>query len=207
MALLCAALVITSCPDPEGSYNDWLAETEDMRVSVDMSTDGGQVVDFSGNYLLTANTPLGGPLLFGCTINVHDDLTLIDITIQPILTDLTSDGNPRDDARTPTGDPIGVTDVPYNEDGTFVADFGEVSIPAQANPIGFRPIVANLILTSTVLSNDQFCGLVGGRLIEPFDFDLTGSTFNAVMTDDLTSIENPTYECPGGSGDADADAS
>jgi hypothetical protein len=98
------------------------------------------------------------------------------------------------------GDALEVADIEYEEDGTFSADLGDVSVPGRANPITGSDIVANVQLTASTraAADDQpdvFCGQVTGMVTAPIKLDLSGSSFGAVATDDEASSD-PLLRCP-----------
>lgn len=202
-----ALVLLAACVDPDGRYEDFIERTADMRRGGQAAPDGGldagdaaqQSVarfDFSGTYLLALSTTLApdAPLLLACDVTVAEDLNSIDLVLQPLTTDM--DAMPRERI----GDSIRVDAVPYAEDGSFSVDFGEVAVPGRANPISGADIVAAVAITARAnpMTGElpvHFCGEAGGMVLAPLAFDLTGSTFGAVATDDLTAAE-PLPACP-----------
>jgi hypothetical protein len=195
-ALLWLLLSAEACVDPKGRYEDFIDRTADMRGRDAGMTATGERFDFSGRYLLALSTTLapGQPILFACDISVASDLETLDLSIQPLTTD--DSAMPRE----PVGDTLDVTGIAYAEDGTFSADFGEVTVPGEANPISGSDIVATVAITATAFPMDadlpnHFCGEATGMATVPLALDLAGSTFGAVETDDLASTD-PLTSCP-----------
>ena len=199
-ALVCGALLgpssLSACVDPGDRYDAFLERTAEMR-----NRDSGMVeptdrFDWSGRYLLALSTVLAPdqPLLFAVEAEVSSDLSLIDLQLQPLATD--GDEEPR----TAIGDSFGVNDIPYEMDGSFSADLGEVTVPGRANPITGSEIVASVQLSASTRAGDDdnadlFCGQVTGMVIQPLSYDLAGSTFGAVLTDDAQNAA-PQLRCP-----------
>ncbi len=173
--------------------------TEDLVGASDASNPGSGI-DFSGRFLLSLSTVVDAtkPIYFDTTVSVNLDSQTIDFSFQPLTADINSAGNPREDAREAIGAPIEVEGVDYADDGSWVADLGEVTMVGEANAVTFRDIVANIVLTGQVDSADFFCGTVEGDVIEPLPLPLAGSTFGATRVDDgdFMSVSDPVYVCP-----------
>ena len=73
-------------------------------------------------------------------------------------------------------------------DGTFRAETGEISVVGLANAISGSDIRTSLVLTGQVRGDDYLCGLVAGCLIEPFTYDLIGSTFTMTRVVDDAAL-------------------
>lgn len=200
-ALALAAMLLFAalgCVDPEERYDAFLERSAEQR-----NRDAGHVVvppsdrfDFSGNYLLALAVTLapGQPILFSCEATVAQDLETLALAFQPLSID--------DDAmpRVPVGERFEVNDVPYQEDGSFSAELGEVTVPARANPISGSDIVATVAVHAVArpMSDDHpalFCGDATGMVTVPLELDLAGSTVGAVAADDFAGIE-PLVRCP-----------
>jgi len=197
--LACLLLVgVLGCVDPQGRYDAFLERTADMR-----GQDAGMVApsdrfDFSGRYLLALSTTLAPaePILFSCDVSVAADLETIDFRFQPLTTD------DADMPRMPTGEALEASGIPYEENGSFSVDLGEVTVPSTANPISGSDIVATVTLSATALPMTEelsalFCGEASGMVSVPLALDLAGSTIGAVEaeSDDLAAIE-PVLRCP-----------
>lgn len=197
MMLALTVILSTGCPDAQSEFETFLTNTEDMRGGAqDLVVETAGDVDFSGVYFLAVSTDIspGVPLLFGTTVEVAEDGETVNMTFQPLVADRLF-GVPKPNAREPVGDAIVVNDIPL-DDGTFVADMGEVTVDGEANPITGTNILAIIILHGNVLSEDLFCGTVGGRVLEPVDQELLASTFSSVRSEDFSTIETPVFECP-----------
>ncbi len=192
LLLLCAQ----ACVDPEGRYDDFIERSAGMRGQDAGTPQTGERFDFSGSYLLALSTTLapGQPILFSCDVSVASDLETLDLTIQPLTTD--DAAAPRE----PVGDSLDVSAIPYAEDGSFSVDFGQVTVPGDANPISGSDIVADVMITATAFPMnaelpDYFCGEATGSVSVPLMLDLAGSSLGAVETSDLAGAE-PLSACP-----------
>jgi len=197
---LCALTVLAACssPDPQGRFDEFKDGTSDRRGGNNATNNGitSARIDFSGTYFLSASTVLSPdkPLYLQADVTVAEDLSTIDFVFTPLTIDL------NDSPRTPVGEPIVVTGVPYSEvDGTFTADLGVVTVTGEANPITMREIVASLVLTGAACDTDIFCGTVDGTVTSPVQSGLTGSTFAAVRSEDFATATS-IYTCPDGCG-------
>jgi hypothetical protein len=79
-----------------------------------------------------------------------------------------------------------------NAEGEYTLDFGEQIVPGAANCISGSLIQATIKLQGRVLNEDQICGEVSGMLIQPFEYDLEGSTFAAYRVEegvDLNTLD------------------
>jgi hypothetical protein len=194
--LFVAALLLGGCVDPEGRYEGFIERTAQIRTRDSGMVEPTDRFDWSGRYLLALSTTLSpdAPLLFAVDAAVSSDLTSIELELQP----LTHDDD--DEPRMAIGDSFSLRDVAYDEDGSFSADLGDVSVPGRANPITGSDIVANVQLSARTRMAagelpDVFCGEVAGMVVEPIALDLAGSSFGAVRTEDETAAE-PLLRCP-----------
>src|SRR5699024_7898777 len=83
------------------------------------------------------------------------------IVVQPLLTDIGQDKEPREDAREPVGDAIIVEGLAPDEDGVFQLSLEEVTVDGQANSVTWSDILADMDLTITPCEdeeNDIICG-------------------------------------------------
>jgi hypothetical protein len=127
-------------------------------------------------------------------VDVAADLTALDLTSQPLTTD--DDETPR----APIGESFHASAVPYEEDGSFSIDLGEVTVPSRANPISGSEIVATVAITATAFPMSAelpafFCGEVVGMVSVPVALDLAGSTIGAVETERMVDAD-PLLRCP-----------
>jgi hypothetical protein len=204
-----ASLLLSAqgCVDPDGRYDDFIERTASMRgrdagaerdagVEADAGDGADARFDFSGTYLVALSTTLapGEPILFSADVVVSDDLETIDFTFQTLSTD--ADDAPRE----PVGDPVTADAVPYQADGSFEVDLGEVTVPGRANPISGSDIVATVVLTATAFPATAelpafFCGDASGMVTVPLALDLAGSTIGGVEASSFEGVE-PLPACP-----------
>lgn len=201
-------LCCTGCmPDTEAGLQQFLDNTADARGQTGGTATPCPPCAFSGRYLMVVNTPIedGSFLLFETTVTERGtgDERVVDITMQPLKTDVDLDNNPRPDPRTPVGDPLEVTDVPVTN-GEFEADFGTVRVAPEANPLTGGLIEATFTLDGQVVSDERACGEVLGNVTIPLALSLDGSTFAAIRHDgDLTEVTEFPWSCGNIFGQAD----
>ena len=194
-----AAVLLLSalgCVDPQARYDAFLERSAAMRGRDAGMTEPGERFDFSGRYLLALSTTLapGQPILFSCDVSVAEDLSTLELSLQPLATD--GDEMPR----AAVGEALAVGPVPYAEDGAFSADLGEVTVPGRANPISGSDIVADVVIAASAFAMTaelptHFCGQATGMVSVPLALDLAGSTIGAVSATSFGDIE-PLAGCP-----------
>lgn len=194
IAISLGACLSVACADSELQTDDF-----DEGNTVERGAglvEPGDHFDWSGHYLLALSTVLAPdrPLLFAVDAQVASDLTLVNLRVQPLTTDL--DGDPR----APAGDPFDLNDIPYAEDGTFQADLGDVGVFGRANPITGSDIEAQVQLQGSTYQAEgdtpqHFCGEASGMVSQPVMLNLENSTFGAVLTENEKETE-PMLRCP-----------
>ena len=115
---------MVGCPDPEKSFDDYLAREEALPDAPDMGATSGRCdddLDATGLYLVSVNTNLspGTPLLFEGYFIVEGSDN--ERTAQLTLVPLTVDGKvPVEDlADRPGDEPIVTESVPLDAEGRF----------------------------------------------------------------------------------------
>jgi len=188
--------LLGGCVDPEDRYAVFLERTAEMRNRDSGPVEPTDRFDWSGRYLLALSTVLGPdqPLLFAVGAEVSSDLSTADLELQPLTTD------DDDEPRTAVGQSFQLNDIAYEMDGTFSVDLGEVAVPGRANPITGSDIVARVQLVARTLAGGEdrdgiFCGEVSGMVVRPLTYDLAGSTFGAVLAEQLEDA-TPWLRCP-----------
>lgn len=178
---------LTGCesPDPDGRMDEFHDATDELRGQVEVEECTGEQVAFAGSYFLGVKTVLNSavPIMFDVTVT--GDESEFDISFQTLRTDEDIDGNARDNARTPVGDPLVATGVTLESDGTFTFDFTNIVVPGEGNPISGGDISATLTITATVCGNDSFCGTANVEAFAPTAGTFNG-TFGGILTDDFT---------------------
>jgi len=112
---------------------------------------------------------------------------LAEMTVQPL------DAN---DRMTKVGEPFTVAPFVVESDGTFVANWGVVTLPAEANPMAPEALVLDVTQDGSLCPS--VCGMVTGEITSPVKLDLAGSTF--AMQKGATAEshgEPPTLNCEG----------
>ncbi len=219
---LTALLMALGCgPDPEGKFDEFTEqtkETEGQSSSGDpgsttdgmtagttsdptedpTGTSGGPVAfDISGDFLLAVSTTVdrSKPLQFIATNMVTDvgGKMMMDTCLQPLSLMPGKVTVPRE----PIGDPLCFKGLEI-VDGEFTLDAGVVMVTGMANPITGGDIVASLIMSASLKSDDLYCGTVDGDVMQPLETSIAGSSFAAVRLADKTMLPNPvTIDCKG----------
>jgi hypothetical protein len=98
--------------------------------------------------------------------------------------------------RTNVGLSIEVPDVEVNIDGTFTLDVTQIRVVGFANPITYRDILADLVLTGRFYDTNVGCGTVGGNVQEPIRLNLTTNarqtTFGFIRVADDAALTTQT---------------
>jgi hypothetical protein len=203
-ALAAALLLLAAlgCVDPDARYDAFLERSAPQRRARDAGgmAQPSERFDFSGRYLLALSVTLSPdqPILLGCDVAVAQDLATLELSFQPLSID--DDPMPR----MPVAESITVSAIPYEEDGSFSADLGEVTVPARANPISGSDIVATVAIDAVAQRTTDalpvfFCGDASGMVSVPLELDLAGSTIGAVAVDaDSFEGVEPLARCPDG---------
>jgi hypothetical protein len=106
------------------------------------------------------------------------------------------------DRRTPVGGSIGRAETTAPA-GPFTLDFGEITVPGEADPIiPGAPIVATVTLTGQLCGPDPstgsvsfLCGDASGTVTQPTKLNLAGSTWTARRITDPTALPEITINC------------
>jgi hypothetical protein len=196
--VVCAAVLMSSsaCTQPEEEFDAFQQRYETQYPPVVIEGCPGDpcmapaVAETMGDHLFTLSAALGPdqPVLFDTQL-AYDGMALT-FTMQPLLAM---------DRMTKTGMPVMLGPYTVAPDGCFAADFPELSVPGEANPISGTVIVADIAITGRICAGYMsFCGDVTGNLIMPFMFDLAGSTYTCEkLAMPGAYPEPPTINCAG----------
>ncbi|TNF37264.1 MAG: hypothetical protein EP329_03600 [Deltaproteobacteria bacterium] len=175
-----AALGLAGCPDTKGRLDRFVVDSEPLRLTPSgVPCDGP--TDATGEYFIAASVALAPdkPILFRGDLSV--DLTAK--TVQLDMVALTVSG------RVEIGDVITAVGE-LADDGTFVLEFGETTIPADADAVLPQvEVKADMTFTGCTSSAVTVCGLVDGLVTEPAELPLVGSTWGGLALeagDDIT---------------------
>ncbi len=196
-ALSLVTLSASGCPDADGKLDAFLDDTKVLRdLPLPKEDLGGQLEDISGTALMVVSSSISPmtPLQFIATQEFTPEgaggrLTL---TLQPLSLDLQSVDTPRE----PVGDPVVISDIIVNEDGSYAFPAGEgefqtFMVTGAANPITGSDIVTELRYVGSIQSADFSCGIIQGNVIEPLQASLDGSTFSAIRIESTASADLP----------------
>ncbi|MBC8071788.1 MAG: hypothetical protein IAG13_25910 [Deltaproteobacteria bacterium] len=199
--------VLAGCPSPdaEGKYDAFLEQTEEEREdAANIKFDqGGSLADVNGTFLLALAAVIDPlhPLQFYTTATFTPEAEggTLALDLQPLSLEVLGTTMPRQ----PVGDVLPLPAVPVDAAGGFLFTIADpVMVTGEANPITGSDIVATLVLTGSIQSEDLFCGTVTGAVTSPLMLDLVGSTFAAVRVPsvDMLPGDPVTSACPAGGG-------
>lgn len=190
---LVALLAVSGCPDPEGSFDDFVRRVDELDLSAAVPDSGpSQIHDITGTFFVTFAAAIspGTPFQLIATTKLTpqaDGTAIVDISVQPL------------DAMTrePVGQPLASNGNPVSADGKFMATLAGM-LPGPANPISFSDVTVELTLDAVIRSANRFCGPVTGMVSKPVAIDLTGSEFAAVRIEPGTkgsALPAPDVSC------------
>jgi hypothetical protein len=197
-----ACLLVPACVDPKNDYDDYLSRTAAERAAAG-GDDGGTAdaaapdAGFSGQYVMACvSAPTGDSLadalFFVATVQYTPSpaggggtLTYSNAPLQVGATNISQ-----------TVAPVNtVGPVPVGTDGTATVDFGAVTIPASADPLGSDVVFTDSrldFLISTADGSVQFCAGEAGSITAPFDTTFDKKT-NPCVFKPASSSSFPTF--------------
>jgi hypothetical protein len=126
-----------------------------------------------------------------CTITMDEANNTISMSVQPLRAD---------DKTTPVGAAILGGPFQIQPDGSFNADFGNITMAGDANPISGSDLVTTLTLIAEPggwCSESTFvCGAAVGQATKPISLNLEGSTFTFQRLDG-SGYPSPVINCAG----------
>ena len=213
-------LLAASCADPEGAFDDF-TDRQDAIQDAAAGGSGGTGTGGTGNMGGAAGGGAGGaggntctplqqgdvaegylfslsavllpnePFVADATVTMDEGANTISFSIQPLNAD---------DKTTPVGDPILGGPYQVQPDGSFEADFGEISMVGDANPISGNDLVTTLTLIAEpggwCKESDFVCGDAVGKASKPLSIKLEGSTFTFQRLDG-SGYPGPVLNCAG----------
>lgn len=224
LALLVAAaslgaLAACESPDPDGRFDEFVqarnaAADTGADVPTDVPTDTPapsdvdpdafecppEPLDPTGDWYLIVSAVLdrSKPFYIRTTFEPEDGGTW-NVTFQPLKADVAFDDDfneiPREDRRTPVGEPIVVSGVVIDEAGSFAVSVDGLVLEDESNPVTGRLVRGNVSLTGSFRDLTTSCGDVGGQIVEPLTLNLNGSTFTLFRSDDFNAVEDIPINC------------
>ena len=146
-----------------------------------------------GAYLCALSATLGRdkPLYMELTFTTAGNTLVVES--QPLVRDLDEDDEtPMAAAREPAGPPLPVVQTTLNDDGTFIVDWPGITVVGDANPLTYRDLGGDLVLSGVFVNNDVAVGDMCGEVTNPTTVPLRGSTFACVRSSDPASVD-PVY--------------
>lgn len=206
-----------SCSDPEGAFNEFVDRQEDLAQggsggmggtggtggaggAAGASGEGGaagggctplEQSDVAEGYLFTLSAIIlpKKPFIADATVTMDEANNTISMSVQPLNAD---------DRTTPEGAPILGGPFQIQEDGSFVADFGEITMDGKANPISGSDLQTTLVLTAEpggwCKESTFVCGAAQGQATKPLTLNLEGSTFTFQRLDG-SGYPDPILDC------------
>ncbi|MFT7579815.1 MAG: hypothetical protein ACI9MR_001481 [Myxococcota bacterium] len=175
-------LALAGCPDTQGGLDDFQDRTETLRMEV-VQTDCMGIGDIDDEFFVAVAVVISPdpPILLQGTFTT--DTTATPPTISAALTILNKETRAKLDGALITAT------AELEADGSYELDFGDITVPAEGNPITGTGIPA-VFLMSGCSSEPQPCGTVDGTAAGALA--LEGSTWNSVTLtggEDLTQLE------------------
>ncbi|HMJ10333.1 MAG TPA: hypothetical protein VK524_02950 [Polyangiaceae bacterium] len=181
------ALLLTSCVDTRQKLEDFQERYE--RTHEGRLGGGGNACpsefpraeELAGSFLVSVSPAFSPkkPIVFTASVQAAASGSQLRFSfdLQPLSAT---------DRRTPVGGSVGRAETSAGAE-PFQLDFGQVTVPGEADPIlPGRPIVAMLTLSGQLCgpdpatgSVDFSCGTADGSVSEPTSLSLTGSTWTA----------------------------
>ena len=197
-ALTLSAALLGACVDAHNRFDEFTERVVDAQAN---QIDGsGALAEIDGEFLLTIQPSFDANhfLKFVVTsdITIDGDSGSLNLTVQPLKADRCP---PMGDGGTEVGDAIVANDLPVDANGSFVLEQDGLMVTMLANDVTCSDIVANLVLTGFIKSEDLYCGDVSGR-VTTTGSSLDGSTFGAIRIEPGTrgdaNLPEPVKACP-----------
>ena len=203
-ALASVPLALAACADPEAVYNRFIDDYQEI-YGADAAVEGDagmcpivQQADLNPNgYLFALSSKLAPTKpIVGLAQLTREDVggqPAMSFHIQPLAFA---------DQRTPQGEPIVGGPFEVRSDGSFTADFGQINVVGEANPISQRRLETTATLQgapgSLCAPIELICGGVEGIVTYPLnDYPLAGSNFAMVPITDPANYPKPVLNCDG----------
>lgn len=190
---------VADAADPDASSPDAIDQdgAVDDVVATDQATPEAAVCEALGAtdaddpYLFSLSAKLlpTSPILCVGTLKISQGASGPEVSfeIQPLQVS---------DKKTPVGDPIVGGPFPIHADGSFVADFGAITVAGAANPISGSDLETTVTLTGAAGAMckpaDFICGDVSGIVSKPLtNYDLSGGsrfTFQRITDPDTYPV-------------------
>ncbi len=196
------ASTFNACASP-----DALAELDEFRAAALGRDAGGQDTSTGcseerptpdGDYFCALSASIGRTLPLYMNVNFALDGDTLTVNAQPLVREYTEESSPPDDVelmsnrREAVGDPLAEVTAAYGSDGSFEIVWNDTTVPGEANPLTFREIGGDLILTGTFITDGVAAGAMSGTVTRPTALPLAGSTFACERTDAPIEID-PVY--------------
>jgi hypothetical protein len=194
LSIFSAVSVLTGCPDPQGTFDNYVAKLPDAPVVVTYDSPPlNEIPDVTGTFLLAIKVAfVPQPLQAIATVTMTKNGTgaTMSFHVQWLAVDT------RDLV---TRLPFDLTNVVVDSAGTFTANVGTLVIPMEGNPLGVDATAENVTQPGQIQTKDRFCGTVTGMVTSPTPAPLTGSTFGAIRVQagqTGSQLPDPLLKCP-----------
>ncbi|AKT43952.1 hypothetical protein [Chondromyces crocatus] len=197
--LLLSGLIVcgaaAGCADPEGEFDAFgqrYVEIHGSSTTTTTTPTGActlpEAGEIDGDHLLTLAVKLNPqkPVMFlaGVTTTAMGDGLGLSFKLQAL---------DKADRKTPVGDATDVGPYEVNADGSFVADFPPLPVPAEANAITGSAITADVTLTGSLCVGELVCGALDGTAV----LNIDGSAFTLQKIEDPSSYPDAVINCAG----------
>lgn len=175
LAMACQnnTIQLETSPDPDTTDGESSTGPGTNDDDNDVTTDGGPVTE---TMLLAIRTIWSETAFIQGLMTSTQTGSTTDLTLQFLSLDMGSNTSPR----MPVGTEYAYPAVPLDPSGGFTLDAGQVTIPAEANPINALPIDTTLVLVARPAAS-PWCGEVTGNVTAPVVAQFDGST-HAITT-------------------------
>lgn len=195
-ALAMLSLAACTSPDTEAELDEFRASALGRDTGM-VDTGPVQCADerpaIDGEYLCALSATIGRDKPIYLYIDMDLDGDTITANAQPLVRDTTEEGDGlMENRRTPAGDALPEITATYESDGSFELEWIDVTMVGEANPITFREIGGDFVLSGTFVTDDVAFGDLGGMITNPTTLPLNGSTFACERTEDPLSVD-PVY--------------
>jgi len=175
--------------DQDGAVDDVVAADQATPEAAVCEALGA--TDVTDPYLFSLSAKLlpTSPILCVGTLKISQGASGPEVSfeIQPLLVS---------DKKTPVGEPIVGGPFPIQADGSFVAEFGAITVAGAANPISGSDLETTVTLTGAAGAMckpaDFICGDVSGTVSKPLtSYDLSGGsrfTFQRITDPDTYPV-------------------
>ena len=190
------AALLGACVDAHNRFDEFTERVVDAQAN---QIDGsGALAEIDGEFLLTIQPSFDANHFLKFVVTSESPSTGLrqpEPQVQPLKAERCDEGNGGNEV----GDAIEANGLAVDANGSFVLEQDGLMVTMLANDVTCSDIVANLVLTGFIKSEDLYCGDVSGR-VTTTGSNLEGSTFGAIRIEPGTrgdaNLPEPAKACP-----------